>query len=114
MNKVFTVIVAVMCVFSGSTYAQDTPEPEPAPVPTLAEALQSVIDAQAEHDRGAVAMQAAALEASQQEAEAAAARQHVLDVQADRDATSATIVERAQAAVERLNAIIAEHSGGGQ
>ena len=112
MNKVFAVSVAVMCVFSGSTYAQDTPAP--APVPTLAEALQSVIDAQAEHDRGAVAMQAAALEASQQEAEAAAARQHVLDVQADRDATSATIVERAQAAVERLNAIIAEHSGGGQ
>ena len=95
------------------------PEPVPDPPPTPAEraldtevreGAQLIVDTLASHDRGAADM--ATAEADLQEAEAAVvtARQHLADVESARGASSATIVGHAQALIEVLEALIAEHA----
>ena len=114
-------LAVVLAVSAAAPSAQEPEAPSPAAVASMT--LQAVVDALTAHETGAatVAEAEAGVTAAEAELERVrtvaetvltAARQRVADVQSDRDTSSATIVERATAVVEFMQALIAEHSPG--
>ena len=96
----------------------DPPAPPSVDTPpdlalSISTTTQAVVDAVQAHDGGLAAILAATQAEDVAMQAAAAARQHTADVQAMQASSSAVVVERAQAAMQALQALIDAHSGGG-